>query len=85
MSAPKLEVSRQGATINVLLMLREHLPNRHRELLSEIAANERRTSELRAEVSRIEKHAAVEGISLAHSDEATKQPESSVRLTGSEG
>lgn len=50
--------------VNVLLMLSEHLPRRHREVLADIAGMERRIGELRAEVSRLEKHAAIEGIDL---------------------
>jgi len=55
-------------TVNVLLMLSEHLPRRHRELKDELVRLDVREQELRAELSRLEKHAAIEGITLTEPD-----------------
>ena len=66
-------------TVNVLLMLVEHLPKRHRELTDELERVNQREQEIRAELSRLEKHAAVEGIIVGEPDaqpnEATRQAE----------
>ena len=51
-------------TINVLKMLQEHLPGRYRELQVELEKMRKREQEIRDELSRIEKHAAVESIDL---------------------
>lgn len=56
-------------TVNVLLMLVEHLPKRHRELTDELERLDAREQELRAELSRLEKHAAIEGIALTDTPE----------------
>ena len=53
-----------SAPVNVLLMLTDHLPNRHRELRDELKRVEQREQDIRAEISRLEKHAAIEGIHL---------------------
>lgn len=65
MSTPAARTPQSAAPINVLLLMTEHLPHRHREILHEIAKCERRLTELRAEVSRLEKHAAIEAIDLS--------------------
>ncbi len=45
-------------------MLVDHLPNRHRELRDELKRVEQREQDIRAELSRLEKHAAIEGITV---------------------
>ena len=54
-----------SAPVNVLLMLREHCAPRHRELHDELRKLAKREQDVRAEISRIERHAAIEGITLA--------------------
>ena len=65
MSTPAAWMPQSASPVNVLLLMTEHLPHRHREILHEIAKCERRLTELRAEVSRLEKHAAIEAIDLS--------------------
>ena len=65
MSTPAARTPQSASPVNVLLLMTEHLPHRHREILHEIAKCERRLTELRAEVSRLEKHAAIEAIDLS--------------------
>lgn len=50
--------------INVLLLLKEHLPRRWRELKEERERVRHREHEIGLELSRMEKHAAIEGIEL---------------------
>ena len=63
-----------SAPVNVLLMLVDNLPHRHREVLADIAKCEKKIAELRAEVSRLEKHAAIEGIALNHEPDEPSGP-----------
>ena len=65
MSTPASRTPQSASPVNVLLLMTEHLPHRHREILHEIAKCEKRLTELRAEVSRLEKHAAIEAIDLS--------------------
>lgn len=58
-------------TVNVLLMLGDHLVARHRELREELDRLAEREIKVREELSRLEKHAAIEGISL---EEDTPRP-----------
>ncbi len=58
-----------SAPINVLLMFREHVIPRYRELQGELVRLAKREQDIRAEISRIERHAAIEGITLATTEE----------------
>lgn len=61
--------------LNVLLMLKEHLPGRYRELHDELKKLRKREQDIREELSRMERHAAIEAITLPHLNGTDPVPE----------
>lgn len=61
MTAPRLA---DPNAPNLLLMLKDHLPNAIRSAKERIATHEAAIVELRAELEKLVKHAAVEGIQV---------------------
>ncbi len=64
-----------SAPINVILLLKEHLPGRYRELHAELKRLRSREQDIRAELSRMERHAAIEMIDLPPISGDEEKPE----------
>lgn len=67
----ELKAPEGGSQINVLLLLREHLPATYRELHRELKRLREREEAIREELAKIEQHAVIEKIDLtkaAHSE-----------------
>lgn len=79
MSAKHPEAS---APINVLLMFREHVIPRYKELQGELVKLARREQEVRLEMSKLERHALIEELTITPPESvfipATPAPETTV-------